>query len=410
MVLVYNPRSDWVDECVANDTAIPVKRDYHSNALFTFAKDDILVKMPIKDVLHEEFGDNTEHHIWHFKLGELTEDGYYNIPARILLSHHDVYIHKAVQIKEILFASKVFNTRIVPIIDRMINAPLIIGGDRDCAIPECEYIAMISRLPTNDELHLYAQSRIEGVLNEYYPQTQESSSRLSDYIKRRYKRSDAIYNQLHSLGNPNDAIADIQEMDCAKMQFAVDRMDELLAVADKYVEKQWQKEIEKIIFLAFPQYVAKVSPLKIPDSIGDAKYREIDIALVSMSGNVDIVEIKRPEEWQLLSHRPNHRDNYIPSRKLSCAVMQAEKYLANLKRWGHRGEDKISKRLGFPGVVIRQPRAMLIMGRDAELDCTQKRSDFEIIKREFSHMLDIVTYDDLISRLKNAVKQFKTAQ
>ena len=378
-------------------------------AIFTFLKDDILECIPIKNTLNEEFGEAPEFHIWHFKLGELTTDGYYNIAARILSSGHDVFIHQTVEITLSFFSAKVFNTRIVPIIDRMIDSPLVIGGQRDCAIPECEYIAMINKLPNTEELHRYAQSRIEGVLSEYYPQTQESSMKLANYIKHRYKRSETIYNHLHSQKIPDEAISDIQEMDCAKMQFALDRMEELLAVADRYVERQWQGEIEKIILLLFPQYVAKVTHLQMPDTLDHKKYREIDIALISMTGCIDIVEIKRPEVYQLLSKNPisSCRNNYIPSRKLSSAVMQAEKYLENLERWGRIGESKIRMKYKLPAIHIRQPRAILILGRDSELDCEQKMSDFEIIRRKFAHVLDIITYDGLTKRLQNAIMQIK---
>jgi hypothetical protein len=153
--------------------------------------------------------------------------------------------------------------------------------------------------------------------------------------------------------------------------------------------------------------MAKISQLRIPESTDRGHHRRIDIALVSISGNVDIIEVKRPKDGQLLSRCPNYRGNYIPSRDLSAAVMQAEKYLENLKRWGKDGEDVISKKINLSGVKIRNPKAILILGRTAELDNDQKLSDFEIIKRKFANMIDIITYDDLVVRLKNVLSQLK---
>ncbi len=90
--------------------------------------------------------------------------------------------------------------------------------------------------------------------------------------------------------------------------------------------------------------------------------------------------------------------------------MQAEKYIANLEMWGGKGEKEIGRRLNQQCVMIRHPRAILILGRDSELDSKKKKSDFEIIKCKFTHMLDILTYDDLINRLKNAMTQRKDGE
>ncbi len=408
LVLVCRPMSTWIAELVNNNEPIPIKRERKSTAVFTFETGDVLKKIPTQTD-DDEFGDDdisaSECYVWHFKLGDVDEEGYYVIPKRILSSDHDMLIHNSVNVTMEFFAGAVVNTRIVNIIDKMIGRELIIGGKRDDAIPQNEYLALIMKFPSRDELHIYARSRVEGLLCEYYPQTEESSRILQEYIERRYKRADRVYGRLMAQRNVDSALSAIREIDCAKMRFALNRMEELLAGCEKYTEIIWQREIEKIILLVFPQYVAKISHLQMPDSIGYAHHREIDIALVSMTGCVDIVEIKRPEEWQLLSQKSIYRDNYIPSRKLSCAVMQAEKYLVNLEKWGCEGEKEIARKCGIREIRIRHPKVILIAGRDSELDCDQKKSDFEIIKRKYASVLDIVTYDNLTNRLKNAILQ-----
>ena len=47
------------------------------------------------------------------------------------------------------------------------------------------------------------------------------------------------------------------------------------------------------------------------------------------------------------------------------------------------------------------------MGRDNNLSAAQ-RHDFEVIKRKYKNVVDIITYDDLIRRLETVVKQYKT--
>ena len=56
---------------------------------------------------------------------------------------------------------------------------------------------------------------------------------------------------------------------------------------------------------------------------------------------------------------------------------------------------------GFP-IQILNPQGILLLGRSNEFT-SQQRSDFELIKRQYKHIADIMTYDDLLSRLKNII-------
>jgi hypothetical protein len=188
--------------------------------------------------------------------------------------------------------ASVLKTRIVPIIDKMINCPLYIGGDKESSLPIDEYKALIKKLPNRDELHLYAQSRIEGVLAEYLPETRESSILLEEYIKRRFNRAKCTSDK--SCAKEDKALDYIREIDCARISFTLNRMEELLDSENKLTEDQWQRQIEEIILLLLPGYMAKISQLRIPESTDRGHHRRIDIALVSISGNVDIIEVKRP--------------------------------------------------------------------------------------------------------------------
>ena len=56
------------------------------------------------------------------------------------------------------------------------------------------------------------------------------------------------------------------------------------------------------------------------------------------------------------------------------------------------------------GVEVRvtNPKAMLILGRDKDFDLDQL-FDFEIIKRKYANIVDIMTYDDLLRRLETII-------
>ena len=55
-------------------------------------------------------------------------------------------------------------------------------------------------------------------------------------------------------------------------------------------------------------------------------------------------------------------------------------------------------------IKITNPSGLIIMGRDNNLTAIQKQ-DFEVIKRKYKNVIDIITYDDLISRLKFTIAQ-----
>jgi hypothetical protein len=91
--------------------------------------------------------------------------------------------------------------------------------------------------------------------------------------------------------------------------------------------------------------------------------------------------------------------------------MQIEKYIFWLNKWGRSAEKILTEKyedslpLNFQIKVIN-PGAIIIMGREKDFSNEQK-SDFEIIKRKYTNVIDILTYDELIRRLELLVNKFK---
>jgi hypothetical protein len=180
-------------------------------------------------------------------------------------------------------------------------------------------------------------------------------------------------------------------------------------------ERDWQKMILNFLLLIFPKYVAVLSNVKVVEAYsapGSTKDRFIDLALIDAAGNIDVVEIKKPFDDALMARTP-YRDNYIPTKELSGSIMQAEKYLFHLSKWGLAGEKMLAQRYSAklpPGMGIRitSPKAMIILGRDrrpngsSALDASQQL-DLEIIKPKYANMIDVLTYDDLLRRLDNII-------
>ena len=205
----------------------------------------------------------------------------------------------------------------------------------------------------------------------------------------------------------------IKEYEAKKFEYVREELKQMLKDSESFAERDWQKKVVGFLLLLFPKYVAVLENLQIKDFYSDpakAKDRFIDLTLVDANGTIDIIEIKKPFANCILS-RNKYRDNYTPRTELSGSVMQVEKYVFHLNKWGREGERNIleKRRNELPPVFeikITNPKAMIILGRDKDFTSDQQ-FDFEIIKRKYANIIDIMTYDDLLRRLDNIVAMFR---
>ena len=150
-----------------------------------------------------------------------------------------------------------------------------------------------------------------------------------------------------------------------------------------------------------------------PGAVG---HRYIDLALVDAAGNLDVIEIKRPHGDRLLANG-RYRSNGVPTRELSGAIMQAEKYIFHLSKWGVAGEEALNRKYAAElpqdmRIQVTNPKAILILGRDRDASGSpllepSLRHDFEIIRRKYANVMDIMTYDDLLARLDNIIASLR---
>jgi hypothetical protein len=49
---------------------------------------------------------------------------------------------------------------------------------------------------------------------------------------------------------------------------------------------------------------------------------------------------------------------------------------------------------------------IIIMGRETKMS-KEQLEDFEVVKRKYKNVADIITYDDLIRRLKSIIERFE---
>ena len=239
-------------------------------------------------------------------------------------------------------------------------------------------------------------ARVAAVVREF-SETQVDAERLyRNYVNKRLNK------------RTTNIIGLFRQNEERKYRYLLDRLSAMLAAEETYPESAWQAEILQIVLLLNPKYIKAIEHAPVRDADRSIT-REIDILLIDASGNVDVIEIKKPFDKCIVTEGL-HRDNHIPLRELSGSVMQVEKYLYYLNRWGTEGEVALTAKYreqlppGF-SIKITNPTGIIIMGRDSNLTEAQQR-DFEVVKRKYKNIADIITYDDLLRRLDFVIKQF----
>ena len=289
---------------------------------------------------------------------------------------------------------------ILKVIAELRPTRIVIGGDLPDAIPVDEYERLIAQFPTPHEIHRYVLARVSTVVRQYTDATTDAERLFSKYVEHRVKNT-TDYSSFP-----------FRELEIRKYELILLKLKEMLRTENGYSESTWQGEILKIIKILNPKYITAFTSVPIWDSDSE-KQRQIDMILVDASGNLDVIEIKKPFEKCIVTES-KYRDNHVPLRELSGTVMQIEKYLRHLNRSGINGEQKLTHRYSdqLPPnfkIKITNPSGILIMGRDTGMSDEQRR-DFEVARRHYKHIADIITYDDLLRRLEAVLEQFRGEQ
>lgn len=325
---------------------------------------------------------------YRFLVGSLV-GSYYQIDRRFLGIEYDLFLHHSLKFRRPMFVAET-NIPIFRGFNDYGFGSLYVGGENPDALPEEVFEEMLRQFPNTYELKKYARARVSSMIRNYVPIQADFEA---EYHKYRQRKASAK-------GTQPQRVFAAYEID--KFAALVEKIEGMLTKAETYSESQWQNEILQVVQFLYPKYVCAFPEAPVRDSLA-SKDRKIDFLLVDASGYVDAIEIKKPfSECMVTSNR--YRDNHVPMRELSGTIMQLEKYLYHLNRWGQAGEEKLNERYAsqLPSdlcIKIVNPSGMIIMGRDANFTPDQ-RTDFEVIRRKYRHVVEILTYDDLLRRLK----------
>lgn len=331
---------------------------------------------------------------YRFIVGRI-EGEYYRIDREVLDIEFDLFMHRSMTFKRSTFIAE-RNISIFRPLHKFGIKELWIGGNHPDALPRETFEELLRKFPNSYELDRYAAARVGSIIRNHLPLTRDAEAEYRKYMTRK---------ESHIGSQPRHAFS---QYEFDKYSDLVGKIETMLANADSYTEAQWQIEIFQVLQFLFPKYVMAFREAPVRDSLA-GKDRSIDFLVVDASGYVDGIEIKKPfAECVVTTNR--YRDSHVPKRELSGTVMQLEKYLFHLNRWGQQGEKALNKRYAHDlpaGIRIQivNPSGMIIIGRDQDWTPDQ-RTDFEVIRRKYRNVLEIITYDDLLRRLKAIRDQF----
>lgn len=386
LLLYYTPERDleWVFQKFDRGEPLYLKKSFYL---------EVEDQRPAFGEEGQNSPEGDEEHV--FILAERSGE-YFKLNSRIMGTKNAFYFHETMEFSPRLFVAE-RNISIVRKIDDLVSEDVYVGGLREDAMPESAYSELIQKFPNSYEMTKYAEARVGACLKDYFETASDTELLYQKYMNKK----------VVSAGS--EIIATFLPNEIAKYRTILAKLEGMLDRESEYNEQKWQAEILDIIRLLYPKYIQVFREAPVWDPVGK-KERYIDFLLIDSCGNVDIIEIKRPFDNCIVTKR-QYRDSHIPMKELSGAIMQLEKYIFYLSRSGQRGEDRFSELYSDnlpPGLRLKiiNPKGLVIMGRENALTPHQ-RDDFEIIKRKYKSVIDIVTYDDLLARLKFTVSQLE---
>lgn len=362
--------------------------EYTLRRSLTFAASDFL-ECPDEESVYEEYV---------FLLGK-AEGDYWRIPGRVLGADYDLHI--GIECKPEMKWFVVQQVSVFRHIFAVVDVDFYIGGSRPSALSEKEFRALVDSFPfSRYEILLYANSRVEAAVGSFFSTHGDFRGRYQRYMDSKAVRRSRVVAFPDELGFGfafNSTRGELYE----------EALSRLLAMVDGNArELDFQRVLPPYLELLFPQYVAFVQQVHIPDFGGSV--RKPDYLMIDARGNVDVLEIKRPFDNEVMLASSMYRTSFIPARELSGAVMQCQKYVAFLLSGGAALEARLTDRLARDGRIpvdfslrFVSPRGLVIMGRDPEVE---RMRDFDLIRRQYAGMVDVITYDDLIRRFRRIVE------
>lgn len=344
-----------------------------------------------KDLLYEDIKDDDDwEETLRFYIGAVGE-AYTQLDSEVFSTDHCFYFGNEISLKPEMFTAY-RNISILRKIDEVIERDFYIGGDWENhnGISKETFDELLEKFPKTSELDKYAHKRIASIIKDYFPECDKYEAIYEKFVE---SKNSSYASSVSAISKFN------VQIELEQFTVAYQELMDMLNRFETIDEKQWQEKIHNILQLLYPKYICCAREIKF---YGGKKDKQPDFLLVDANGFVDILEIKKADIRMLTQYR----NNYVATREISGAIQQIEKYIFCLNSSDKAKEDVSKKLTEFlpEGVEVKivNPQGVLLAGRSNEFTDEQKK-DFELIKRQYKHVADIMTYDDLAQRLRNII-------
>ena len=333
-----------------------------------------------------------------FKIADYKDD-YYKINGKTINTNFDVYIFKDINIEfKHISCSKNKNLFIFIEEIRDSNEDIYIDGPKS-TLSFDDFLKLVEQFPNPYEKELYNKTRISQVLENYFDDVINYAQKLNNYReKRNYSKIDN--QKLYS------------EYDIKKYENIRDKIEEMLHEETKYSETEWAKKLTEIILILFPKYINFHEQVEVSMTARSSRKtkEKLDFMLVKGDGCIDVIEIKKSSDITIVSNSCDH-DNHYATSPLSKVTMQIEKYIYNITRDTINFEKYLNETYSkfYPSdfkFKVVNPKGLIIMGSSKNLS-TKQLLDLEIIRRMYSNIIEIYTYDDILKMLDNIIFQLR---
>ena len=336
-----------------------------------------------------------------YKIGEV-EEGYYCLDNEMFNLQHKfrIDVNLLGRLKHKHFVKYPSTLSILKKIDSLIDEDFYILSDDIVnegvsSIGWTEYDDLVKTFPTTTTAKYYLDKLVADKIEGFFKLKKSYDDELENHLARTNKI-------IHSKSLFSEEIDDkVTQAEIYKFTTAVALLKKLLE-QEIISEKEWQNKILDILLLIYPHYQFVI------DEVGLSNRRRVDFILVDLFNNIDILEIKTPEK--MLLKKSKYRGHYVPSHEFTGTAMQVEYYLRELSENSSSNRQKIQRKLldkGFDGDVrINNVKGMIIMGRTSDFNDEQKET-YRIMKNQYSNIVNIISYDELINMLEKILERFK---
>ena len=396
LIAIYTPDSgvNWLFEKLNNN------EEYYLKNTYKLTKDKILESYEIDMDFNEEESIA-------FQIG-IEEENFFKLDKDVFNININIFIDKNIKITPKFFTANK-NISILSKLEKIIKESIYIVLDENYEenhentnqIPISAYKTLLTTFPNNTELIKYSHMRIATALNEYFNDI--------DTFKVKYEQ------YLNNKTLPSNNIKFVNSVTPLKLDILLKSHKELTNMLKEYKsynEKNWQTKIKDILCVLFPKYLYALREVDFGEINGYNKHP--DFTLIDSNGYIDIMEIKKPDDFQIMRNCTN-RNNNVPQKIFTDVIIQTTKYINALNQNHAKSKTNIIKKLKeseptvditVDNISINNPKGIILIGRSDKLT-KEQRYDFELIKRQYKDITEIMTYDDLLKRLDNLIKKLK---